>query len=170
MQRRDFTCGAAALATLLKYYFGEEKAGEQEILADIFGRMTEDEVARRQGIGLSMLDLRDCARRRGYTADGLKLDIADLEQLNGAVLVHTIRDGLAHFSILRAVRGDKTYLSDPSYGNLTIQTTAFAREWTGFVLCIDKPGFTAAPDNPLNIDNDPSTSAMPSRYGKKSPP
>lgn len=159
MQKHDYSCGGASLATLLRFYFGDDRVTEQEVILEILNRMTPAEIEDRQRGGLSLLDLRDSARRRGYTAEGLKLDLADLEQLDGPVLVHMIRDDLPHFVILRGVRGDKTFVADPSYGNLTLQTHTFAREWTGYVLCVDKEGFTAPADHPLAIDAAGSTSA-----------
>lgn len=163
MQRHDYSCGAASLATLLKYYFGEKDVTEQEILVEILGHLTEEEIENRQRAGLSLLDLRDGARRRGYTAEGLKLEPADLALLNGPVLVHLLRDDLPHFVILRGVRGDRAFLSDPSYGNLTLQADAFAKEWTGYVLCVDKEGSTPPAGNPLAIDANEATSAP--RFG-----
>ena len=159
MQKRDFSCGAASLATLMKFYFEDTTATEEALLMEIFEKMKPEDITDRQHTGLSLLDLRDGARRRGYTADGLKLDAKDLELLTGPVLVHTTHDGMPHFVILRGVRGEKVYIADPSYGNMAITLSEFKKEWSGYTLCVDKENFTAKPNNPLAIDANESTSA-----------
>lgn len=159
MQQSDYSCGAASLATLLRHCYGDTNATEAAIIEEIWTRLSDEDVADRQAHGLSMLDLREHARRRGYAAEGLALSPADLEQLSGPVLVHMIRDGLPHFAVLRGIRGDKTFLADPSCGNLTLQTASFVNEWSGYVLCLDKPGFALRPDHPLALDAGSATSA-----------
>ena len=41
-QRFDYSCGAAALATILRYGFGDEVT-ERDILTDLFDLLSEDE-------------------------------------------------------------------------------------------------------------------------------
>ena len=46
-QRFDFSCGAAALATMLRYGFGENVT-EREILVELFGLLSEEKKAVRR--------------------------------------------------------------------------------------------------------------------------
>src|SRR5689334_4817913 len=57
LQRFDYSCGAGALATLMRYYYGDD-VSEELILAGILGPMNDDEVRDRQSNGLSLLDLK----------------------------------------------------------------------------------------------------------------
>src|SRR5688500_15238814 len=57
MQRYDYSCGAAAMATLLNHYF-EDEVSEREILLDITKRLTDAELEARQNEGLPLLDLK----------------------------------------------------------------------------------------------------------------
>src|SRR5512134_3064001 len=74
-QQLDYSCGAAALATLIRYYFGDD-VSEDGILGDILGSMTAEEVLDREENGLSLLDLRLQAERMGYQAAGVRLTLS----------------------------------------------------------------------------------------------
>ena len=55
-QRFDYSCGAAALATILRYGFGDEVT-ERDILKELFDLLSEDEEGLRRAEGFSLLDL-----------------------------------------------------------------------------------------------------------------
>ena len=122
-QQLDYSCGAAALATLIQYYFGDE-VSEEAILADILGSMTAEEVLDREANGLSLLDLRLQAERMGYQAVGVQLNLAALPRLTGPVIVHLEGDDYRHFAVLKGVRGDRIFLADPSLGYTAFVATA----------------------------------------------
>src|SRR5262245_48245033 len=88
VQRYDYSCGAAALTTLLRYYFGDERFDERDVLEAIVSRLSDDELKERIENGFSMLDLKRQAERLGYQAAGVKLDFRALPKLRGPVLVH----------------------------------------------------------------------------------
>ncbi|EIJ47713.1 hypothetical protein GWL_19540 [Herbaspirillum sp. GW103] len=56
-QTLDYSCGAAALAILLRLYF-DHPVEEQDVLADIITRLPKPELADRIKHGFSMLDLK----------------------------------------------------------------------------------------------------------------
>ena len=72
MQSFDYSCGAGALATLLTYYFNDPVT-EAELLDDILKHIPEELIKNRKKDGLSLLDLKHAAQRRGYKAYGVKL-------------------------------------------------------------------------------------------------
>ena len=72
-QRLDYSCGAAALATILRYGFGDEVT-EREILVALFDLLSEDEEGLRRKEGFSLLDLQHVAQARGYKAQGFRLE------------------------------------------------------------------------------------------------
>jgi predicted double-glycine peptidase len=140
LQRFDYSCGAGALATLMRYYFGDN-VSEVEILSGILGSMDEQEIRDRETNGLSLLDLKNYAERRGYQAVGVKLKYASLPELKGPVLVHLEWKNYRHFAVLKGVRGDRVYLADPSLGNIRLSIDRFAKEWSGIALVLGKQGF-----------------------------
>jgi uncharacterized protein len=152
IQKFDYSCGAGALATLMRYYFGD-KVTEEELLLSILGRMTEEEVKDREKNGLSLLDLKRCAEQRGYQAAGVKLNYASLPKLKGPVLIHLEREDYKHFAVLKGARGDRIFLADPSRGNIRMSVDRFAKEWSGIALVLGKSGFGLPQKYPLALDD-----------------
>ena len=150
LQRYDYSCGAGALATLMHYYFGD-KVTEEEILLGILSSMTKEEVLDREEKGLSLLDLKRYAEKRGYQAVGVKLNYESLKQLKGPVLIHLEREDYKHFAVFKGVWGDRIYLADPSRGNIRLAVFRFAREWSGVALVLGKKGFGLPQSYPLAL-------------------
>jgi predicted double-glycine peptidase len=151
-QQLDYSCGAAALATLMRYYFGDDVT-ETGILADILRAMTPEEVLDREANGLSLLDLRLQAERMGYQAVGVQLTLATLSRLTGPVIVHLEGDDYRHFAVLKGVRADRIYLADPSLGNVRRSVDRFAKEWSGVALVLGKQGFGLPQKHPLTLED-----------------
>ena len=128
-QRYDFSCGGAALATLLRFGFAEDVT-ERQILADMFGLLqTEEEKKDRRNTGFSLFDLQQVAQSRGYNAQGFRLVPEQLTQLAGPVIVYIEPRGYKHFAVLRGVSGDRVYLADPSRGNIRLPAYRFLKDW-----------------------------------------
>ena len=130
VQRFDYSCGAAVLATLMRYSYGHEVT-ELDILTDVFETLSGDEEGVRREEGLSLLDLQRVAEARGFRAQGFKLLPEHLPRLKGPVIVFISPRGYDHFAVLRGVRGDRVYLADPSRGNLRQPAYRFLDDWLG---------------------------------------
>jgi predicted double-glycine peptidase len=152
IQAFDYSCGAGALATLMRYYFGDAVT-EEGILLGILGSMSREEVEDREKNGLSLLDLKLCAERLGYQAAGVKLNYASLPKLKGPVLIHLERKDYRHFAVLKGVQGDRVYLADPSRGNIRMSVERFANEWSGIALVLGKQGFGLPQRYPLALED-----------------
>ena len=127
-QRFDYSCGAAALATILRYGF-DDPVSEREILADLFRLLPADQEALRRRKGFSLLDLQQVAQARGYKAQGFRLAPRYLAKLGGPVIVFIEPRGYKHFAVLRGVRGDRVFLADPSRGNIRMPAYTFLENW-----------------------------------------
>ena len=127
-QRFDFSCGSAALATLLRYGFGE-RVTERQILVGLFDGLSEDEKTVRRRTGFSLLDLQRVAQARGFNAQGFRLEPEQLAMLGGPVIVFIEPRGYKHFAVLRGVRGNRVYLADPSRGNIRMPAHTFLKDW-----------------------------------------
>ena len=127
-QRFDFSCGAAALATLMRYGFGQNVT-ESQILVGLFDLPTEAEKRERERTGFSLLDLQRVAHARGYNADGFRIEPDQLTMLGGPVIVFIEPRGYKHFAVLRGIRGDRVFLADPSRGNIRMPLYAFLDSW-----------------------------------------
>ena len=127
-QQFDYSCGAAALATILRYGFGE-KVTEKEILVQLFNLLSEDEKKVSRKEGFSLLDLQRVAQARGYKAQGFRLDAKYLAKLGGPVIVFIEPRGYKHFAVLRGIKADRVYLADPSRGNIRMPAHTFLESW-----------------------------------------
>jgi predicted double-glycine peptidase len=149
-QQLDYSCGAAALATLLTYYFGDETS-ERELLELLTAQLRRDELKRKEKQGFSLLDLKKVAQAKGYQAAGFKLTIEQLKQLAAPVLVFVEPQGYKHFAILRGVDRGRVFLADPARGNLRMSISRFLREWHGIIFVLGRSGEEELTTYPLAL-------------------
>jgi predicted double-glycine peptidase len=149
-QRLDYSCGAAALATLLRYYFGEETS-EQDIIERLKARLTKDEMGVKAVRGFSLLDLKYVAQEKGYRAAGFKLTLEQLGQLAAPTIVPVQPFGYKHFAVLRGVDRGRVFLADPARGNLRMSLERFSSEWDGIVFVLGRAGEEAITTFPLAL-------------------
>ena len=152
-QRFDFSCGAAALATLLRYGFGHHVT-EAQIMVALFDLPSEDEKAARRRTGFSLLDMQRVARAQGYEAEGFRLEPHQLSLLAGPVIVYIEPRGYKHFAVLRGIRDGRVYLADPSLGNVRMPLYAFLERWLqddnkGIIFAVEPKSGASAPFDAL---------------------
>jgi uncharacterized protein len=150
VQQWDLSCGAAALATLLRYQY-DDRVTEHDVALGLIRRkeyVQHPELVRlRQGF--SLLDMKRYVDGRGYAGLGYgQLDIADLERL-APIIVAINPIGYNHFVVFRGIEGGAVLLADPAFGNRTMTLAKFRRVWivfpgfgrVGFIVTRDgKPG------------------------------
>jgi uncharacterized protein len=149
-QKRDYSCGTAALATLMTYYFGDETS-ERELLNLLIDQLTKDEIELKEKRGFSLLDLKKVAQAKGYRAAGFKLTIEQLKRLAAPVLVFVEPRGYKHFAILRGIDRGRVFLADPSRGNLRMSISRFLREWHGIIFVLGRAGEEELTTYPLAL-------------------
>jgi uncharacterized protein len=154
-QRFDFSCGAAALATILRYGLGAVTT-EREILVDLFGLLSDDERVVVGKTGFSLLHLQRVAQARGYGAEGFKIAPEQLRLLSGPVLVYIEPRGYKHFAVLRGIDGDRVFLADPSRGNIRLRLDTFLESWiqadgTGVIFVVESPGAASDRTSALHL-------------------
>ncbi len=143
-QKLDYSCGAAALATLLTYFFRDD-VPEDVVIGFIFisGQTPEEGLKkyfRRKGF--SLLDLKRFVEFRGYKAAGFKdMTLEDLLEVLNEERVPVILPikpfGYYHFVVVRGIQGDRVFIADPAVGNITMSVHRFIEEWVdgiGFVV------------------------------------
>lgn len=152
-QQLDYSCGAAALATLITGYFGEATS-EKELLDLLNIRlrtMSTEEQSRKKRNGFSLLDLKHVAQQKGYKAAGFKLTIEQLKQLAAPVIVFVLPMGYHHFAVLRGIVDDHVYLADPGRGNLRMSVARFEDEYGGIIFVLGKAGEEHIKEYPLQV-------------------
>lgn len=163
-QQRDYSCGAAAFATLLNFGFGDP-IREDEILDSVFANA--DEKAQRiiENKGLSLLDLKTLAEARGYRAHAFRIRADQLRQISRPVIVFIRPHGYEHFAVLKGVRGDRVYLADPSQGNWRVPMFRFLDMWSGedgrgVLFAVERPDGTWLDSMALVAPADAGTAAV----------
>lgn len=140
MQKQDYSCGAAALATIGRYYF-RDPVTERQILDLILKSLSAAEIKDRQDNGLSMDDLFMASEKLGYQAAVARLPTEKLDELEAPVIVRIIKDDYKHFVVVRGVVEDRIWLADPIRGNVRMPVDEFLTQWNGVALFLGKEGF-----------------------------
>jgi hypothetical protein len=143
VQRRDYSCGAAALATLLTYHFGRPTS-EEEILR-LMEQVGNEEIIKEKGF--SLLDMKRSLEKLNYQSAGFKLDVAQLAKVKipGVILIDTM--SYKHFVVFKGLREGLAFLADPALGNRAISLEELEKAWNGVFLAAvgsqseDSPGF-----------------------------
>ena len=143
-QRFDYSCGAAALATLLTHGLGDPVT-EAVLLKAVLEPLLADDAAARRKKGLSLLDLQKLARARGHEALGFRIPQAQLRNLSRPVLVFIKPHGYEHFAVFKGLRGGRVHLADPSRGNVRMPLYQFLDMWAdasgrGIVFAVEPAG------------------------------
>jgi hypothetical protein len=115
-QQRDYSCGPAALATILTYFYGRPTS-EAEILA-LTGAQDETTFAQ----------LADASEALGHPATGATVTLELLQTLQVPIIAFLTYRGTGHFTVIRGIGPTgRVQLADPSWGNRTLQPARFAR-------------------------------------------
>jgi uncharacterized protein len=151
MQQRDYSCGAACLATVGKYYWGDD-VDENLFLRALDSILSEEEIADRIENGLAMSDLRRAAVDVGYQAVVGKLTFVKLMETRVPVIVGISPGGHDHFVVYRGTDGEWVYVADPIRGNLRMPIPEFTKQWQeNAVLVIAKRGEKVRQTSPLSV-------------------
>jgi predicted double-glycine peptidase len=150
MQQHDYSCGAASLATLMKYYFDDD-ISEKVLLNYIKQLFSKQEYARIEKDGLSFLELEKISRAKGYQSASVRLKLAALRQLSGPVIVYIETKHYRHFAVLRGIKEDRVFLADPSRGNIRLPIEEFVDAWKGETFVLGKKGFGTPNKHPLAV-------------------
>ena len=135
MQRWDFSCGSAALSTLLTYYCGD-RLSETAIIEFVLHH-TDPQKVRARG-GFSLFDLKRFVESRGYQGKGYAgLSLEELIALGMPAIVPVRVKNYDHFVIFCGMRGNRAVLADSSFGMITMKRDQFLEIWKngiGFVV------------------------------------
>ncbi len=166
VQEWDLSCGAAALATILRYQHGDN-VGERALVEQLIRRdiyLDNPELVQiRQGF--SLLDLKRVVEERGYVGIGYgDLNLKDALEI-APVITPVKAKGYNHFVVLIGMRDDTIQVVDPAFGNRTMSVARFKRIWMQFptIGCV---GFVVArgsdPSPPGHLRPDPRVFMLPS--------
>jgi uncharacterized protein len=131
-QQYDFSCGSAALATLLTYNYNI-RVSEQEVFKDMIEHGDKKVISES---GFSLLDIKNFLTRRGLDSNGYRAPLSKLEQVGVPAIVLVNVRGYGHFVVLEGIRGGWVLLSDPANGMRSEPVGEFENQWTGIFFLI----------------------------------
>ena len=126
-QQYDYSCGSAAVATMLRFHYGVS-VNEGEVFQSMYERGDQ---ARIRAVGFSMLDMRSYLETRGFHADGLRLSLDRLAELQIPAIALITHNNYRHFVVVKGVSADRVLVGDPTFGLQTYTREEFQAIWNG---------------------------------------
>jgi predicted double-glycine peptidase len=136
-QAYDYSCGSAALTTVLNFYLGRS-LGERQVMEGLLHYGESERIVERRAF--SMLDMKRLVTALGYPAGGFRATIDDLIDLDHPAIVPIDHAGFKHFVVLRTIREGRVFIADPAVGNISFTLAQFEEKWDDNVLFIVFPG------------------------------
>jgi len=131
-QMVDYSCGSAAVATLLSHHYGRSLS-ETEVFQQMYELSDKEQV---HSQGFSMLDMKRYLEGAGYSADGFRMGIERLAELELPAIILLNTDGYLHFVVVKGVREGDVLLGDPAIGIRVMPLSAVKRMRKGPVFLI----------------------------------
>jgi predicted double-glycine peptidase len=127
-QQYDYSCGAAAISTLLTFHYGRP-VGERDIVAYMYARGDQPKILKE---GFSLLDMKNFLELLGYSADGFEIEPGQLDQLiaEGVPFIALIRDsGYNHFVVVKGANATHLLIGDSAKGGRIVRRAEFEAIW-----------------------------------------
>jgi len=138
-QKYDFSCGSAAVATLLTYQYATPTT-ENDAFTAMWRNGDRSVIAK---AGFSLFDMKRYLAERGFAAEGFRIGRAELSKAQQSMIVLVENNGFKHFVVIKGVRDDSVLIGDPIRGLIRVPMGDFLKSWKGIVLAITK--------RPLNL-------------------
>jgi uncharacterized protein len=124
-QQYDFSCGSAAVATLLTYQY-DYPVNEQAAFVEMFRNGNQAKIRRE---GFSLLDIKRFLEARGFDADGFEVPLEKLAQTNTPAIVLINERGYHHFVVVKGIENSRVLVGDPATGTRPIPQKTFEEQW-----------------------------------------
>ena len=154
-QQYDFSCGSAAVATLLTYHYDLPTA-ERAAFAQMWERGDQELIRK---VGFSMFDMKTYLSGLGFKAEGYRLGMEKLAGLTRPAIVLLDLNGFKHFVVVKGIREGRVLVGDPIRGLNEYASEDFAKIWNGVALIVAPENGGDAPDFNLAGDWGPWSTA-----------
>lgn len=124
-QHTDYSCGAAALATILRHGYHLD-VDESTVIA---GMMDESDTELVKQRGFSLLDIKHYVQSLGMRGRGYRVSEDRFKTLRVPGLALMDVRGFRHFVVVKQVHGDIVEIGDPILGNRAIGLEEFLAAW-----------------------------------------
>lgn len=131
-QKYDFSCGSAALASLLTYHYG--RPVEEKEVIDVMYKNGDQQKIRKEGF--SLLDMKNFMQSVGLRANGYREPLDRLTKVGIPAIVLINRKGYLHFVVVQGVTNDKVLIGDPAQGRKVVERKKFEAMWENKILFV----------------------------------
>lgn len=132
-QRYDYSCGSAALTTLLNFFLGLE-VDEQRVMNGLLTYGQKEKIIARRGFSLA--DMKRFVSAIGYKSGGFRGEFSDLEELTQPAILRIVHGDFQHFVVLRDIAAGRVFIADPAFGNLTLTKEQFLKVWDNILFLV----------------------------------
>ncbi len=132
-QAYDYSCGSAALTTLLNGYAGTNLS-EKDTMDGLLRYGEYNRIIERRSF--SLLDMKRFVTALGYTSGGYRGELKDLINLKQPAIVPIAYAGFKHFVVYKGYHDGRIYVADPALGNISFSADRFAEIWDNNTLFV----------------------------------
>lgn len=125
-QAYDYSCGSAALTTLLNGYVGT-RLDEQQVMNGLMKFGETDKIIERRSF--SLLDMKRFVAALGLESGGYRGEFEDLVKQGQPAIVPISYAGFKHFVVYKAYKNGRVYVADPALGNISFDEQRFKEVW-----------------------------------------
>ncbi|WP_087090347.1 MULTISPECIES: putative pilus system C39 family peptidase FilB [Acinetobacter calcoaceticus/baumannii complex] len=132
-QAYDYSCGSAALTTLLNGYVGTSLT-EQQTMSGLLQYGEYQRIIERRSF--SLLDMKRFVTAIGLDSGGYRGEFSDLVKLGQPAIVPISYAGFKHFVVYKAYKDGRVYVADPALGNISFDENRFKEVWDNNTLFV----------------------------------
>jgi uncharacterized protein len=125
-QAYDYSCGSAALTTVLNGHAGLNLT-EQQTMEGLLRFGEYDRIIERRSF--SLLDMKRFVTALGYESGGYRGEFKDLIKQTQPAIVPIHYAGFKHFVVYKAYKDGRVYVADPALGNISFDEARFKEIW-----------------------------------------
>lgn len=131
-QKFDFSCGSAAVATILSKFYNYN-IDEKEALTAMYEVGDKEKIKKE---GFSLLDMKNYLSTIGFTADGYKDSLDKLKKVKIPAIALINTHGYHHFVVISGVNDDSVIVLDSARGKRIMRRNDFESEWNNVLFII----------------------------------
>jgi len=131
-QKYDFSCGSAAVATLLTYHYGKP-VDEVTVFQWMYATGDQAKIRRE---GFSLLDMKRYLEHSGYQADGVRIPLDELARVGVPAIALVSDQGYRHFVVVKGLHDSRVSLGDPALGGRVVSREQFESMWVGGIFFV----------------------------------
>ena len=136
-QQTDFSCGAAALATIMNYAYNFNLT-EADVIEGML-KVSDPQLV--QSKGFSLLDIKNYVETLGLRGRGYSVNPEILDRIKIPTIALLDIRGYKHFVVLKTATQDKVYIADPALGNRVMDRQDFIDGWNRVTFAVIGDGF-----------------------------